>query len=270
MRVTIIGKNSFIAKGIRERLGDNGWAYLSHDEALNDTSWTDKTDCVINFALNPKLKTESYREAMDIDLKLARLIANRPIHYIMASTRLLYGQSDHHFNLTERFPINAELAYSKNKLVTERNLMVNMPQDRLTILRLANVFGHELERESFFGLMLTRLKYSGKIFFNMSPESLRDFLPVWRLADALAVITQNPKPGVYNLGSGLGTTCGDVAARVMEGFGDGKLHVLDRIIDDQYWLDITAAKTAWPDLPVITPDTLREDCIACGKWLRGT
>lgn len=269
MSVVVIGKTSFLARSVRERLGNNGWLYLTHDEALSGRSWIENAACVVNFALHPALKTDPYREAADIDLQLARMIASHPAHYIMASSRLVYGHDQHHFNLGENHSVNPEGVYGRNKLVTERNLLLALPRERLTILRLANVFGHEIHRSLFFGRMLTRLKEQGKIIFNMSPESLRDFFAVWHLADALQIIAARPHGGIFNLGSGFGTACGDIADGVIEGYGSGRLDVLDHNLSDQYWLDITKARTAWPDLPVITPEILRHDCIDCGQWLRG-
>jgi dTDP-4-dehydrorhamnose reductase/UDP-glucose 4-epimerase len=186
----------------------------------------------------------------------------------MASSRLVYGHDPHHFNLTERHPVKPQSIYARNKLTTELNLQTTLPPERLTILRLANVFGHEINRDLFFGRMLTRLKENNKIIFNMSPECLRDFYPVWTLADALNVITAAPQGGIYNLGSGFGTACGDIADWVMEGYGSGRLDVLDHAMNDQYWLDITKAKATWKNLPVVTPEGLKEACMDCGQWLR--
>lgn len=269
MSVVIIGKTSFLAQSVYERLGDNGWTYLTHDVALSDPSWLDDAACVVNFSFHPALKADPYRESLDIDLKLARLLAPHPVHYIMSSSRLVYGHDQHNFNLSENHPVNPEGVYGRNKLVTERNLQLTLPPERLTILRLANIFGHEIHRSLFFGRMMTRLKEQGKIIFNMSPEALRDFYAVWHLADALSMITARPHGGIFNLGSGFGTACGDIAGWVMEGYGGGRLEILDDSLSDQYWLDITKAKTLWPDLPSITRDTLRQDCLDCGKWLRG-
>ena len=267
MSVVVVGKTSFLARSIRERLGDNGWRYLTHEEAVEDESWINSASCVINFAFHPDLKVDPYRESLDFDLELARMIRDRPIHYIMSSSRLVYGHDPQNFNLSENHPVHPEGVYGRNKLVTERNLLLAL-RDRLTVLRLANVFGHEIHRSLFFGRMLTRLKEQGKIIFNMSPECLRDFFAVWHLADALAIIAADPKPGIFNLGSGFGTPCGDIADWVIEGYGSGRLDVIDQNMTDQYWLDITKTRTAWPKLPVITPDILRQDCIECGQWLR--
>ena len=268
MSVVVIGKTSFLARSIRERLGDNGWRYLTHEEARENESWMNDATRVINFAFHPNLKVDPYRENLDFDLELARMIKNRPIHYIMSSSRLVYGYDQQHFNLNENHPVKPEGVYGRNKLVTERNLLLTLPKERLTVLRLANVFGHEIHRSLFFGRMLTRLKEQGKIIFNMSPESLRDFYAVWHLADALAVITTNPKPGIFNLGSGFGTPCGDIADWVIEGYGSGRLDILDHNLSDQYWLDITKARATWPTLPVMTPEILHHDCVECGQWLR--
>lgn len=268
MTVAVIGKSSFLAQSVQQRLPDSGWIYLSHDDALADPSWISRVRTVINFAFPPAFKDRDYREALDIDLKLARMIADRPVHYIMASSRLVYGHDAQFFNLSETRPPNPGATYARNKLSTELNLQVTLPPERLTILRLANVFGREINRDLFFGRMLTRLKEQGKIIFNMSPESLRDFYPVTMLADALDIIAREPHGGIFNIGSGFGTPCGDIADWVMRGYGGGKLEVLDHNTDDQYWLNTAKAHKTWPGLPKITPDILEQDCLRCGEWLK--
>lgn len=270
MSVTIVGKSSFLARSIQEKLGDNGWTYISHQEALADPSWVGKTACVVNFAFPPAFKTERYRESGDIDLKLARMIAGAPVHYIMVSTRLVYGQRPANFRINETQPLDPKTPYARNKLVTEANLHAALPSDRLTVLRLANIFGHELNRPLFFGRMLTSLKESGKIAFDMSAKSQRDFFAVWHLADALDIITRRPHPGIYNLGSGVGTPCGDIARWVIEGYGSGTLEVYNDTLADQFWFDLSLARRAWPALPVITPEIIRADCLDCGQWLRSS
>lgn len=270
MTVVVVGKNSFLARSVQERLGENGWLYLSHQEALNNPSWTARATCVINFAFPPSFKKDRYREAEDIDLKLARMIADAPVHYIMASSRLVYGQRPANFRINETQPLDPKTPYARNKLVIEANLHSALPSDRLTILRLANIFGHELNRPLFFGRMLTSLKESGKIAFDMSAKSQRDFFAVWHLADALAVIARRPHPGTFNLGSGIGTPCGDIARWVIEGYGSGTLEVYNDTLADQFWFDLSLARLAWPALPVMTQDIIRADCINCGQWLRSS
>ncbi len=269
MSIVVVGKSSFIARSILDRIGDCGWMYLSHNDALSDTSWVRDTNCLINFAFSPALKSGPYLPDQDIDLALARIVVNRPIHYIMASSRLVYGHGPEKFRIRETYPTTPATLYGQNKLSTENALLSTLDPDRVTILRLANVFGHELYRSLFFGRMLTSLKETGKIIFDTDPRSRRDFFAVWHLADALSIITQNLYPGIFNLGSGIGTSCADIATWAIEGFGSGTIESTnDGSITDQYWLDTAKAHAIWPSLPEITQNTIRSDCIDCGSWLK--
>lgn len=269
MGVVIVGKNAFLARALRERGGDRDWTWLGHDEALRDTGWRDRAKCVVNFAFPPQFAAERYSESDDIDLSLARIIGDRPVRYVMLSSRLVYGRRPGNFSITENHPLNPDGAYALNKAVTEANLLTTFGPERLTVLRLANVFGHELGRPLFFGRMLESLKKTGTITFDMDPRSRRDFFAVWHLSDALDIIAERPRPGIYNLGSGIGTTCGDIAKWVIEGYGSGKLNITGTTRNDQFWFNLDKIRAEWPGLPVLTAETIRADCLGCGEWLRG-
>jgi UDP-glucose 4-epimerase len=265
MSVVAVGKSSFIAGAIRER-NPRGWRFLSHEEALKDSRWAADARCVFNFALDPSFKSKGYDPDKDIDSRLAHIVADRPVHYIMMSSRMVYGQGPDRFGLTEDTPSAPTNIYGASKRATEKSLTSIVAPEKLTILRGANIFGLEHGRNSFFGRAMSSLVSDKRIVFDMDAESIRDFLSVWDLADALIAIAQKPVFGLYNLGSGFGTACGQIAAWLIEGYGAGEL-VARGEADDQYWLDMTLARKTY-DLPLMTPARLRDNCLRCGRWLR--
>jgi len=195
------------------------------------------------------------------------MIGARPVHYIMLSSRMVYGQGDRSFGLTEEQTPAPSNPYGISKLTVERSLESILAPERLTILRLSNIFGFEKGRGSFFGRMMTSLADSKKIVFDMGADTQRDFLAVHRLADALAQIAARPVPGVFNIGAGFGAKCGDIAAWLIAGYGAGGLEVISPEIRDQFSLDVAKARKTW-SLPAVTPALLCEDVTACGKMLR--
>ena len=267
MTIVAVGKSSFLARETAKHRATSGWLFLSHGEALAHPGWLDDAAAVINFAFPPYFKTQTYDTQSDVDSFLAKMIGARPVHYIMLSSRMVYGQGDESFGLTEEQTPRPSNPYATSKLAVERSLESILAAERLTVLRLSNIFGFEKGRGSFFGQMITSLADSKKIVFDMGADTQRDFLAVHRLADALAQIAARPVPGIFNIGAGFGAKCGDIAACLIAGYGAGELEVTNPEIRDQFSLDVSKARKTW-NLPVLTPAMLREDVIACGKNLK--
>jgi nucleoside-diphosphate-sugar epimerase len=254
MTVVAVGKSSFLAGHV---LRDNkDWLALSHGEALADTSWAERASCVVNFGFDPQ---------GDFDSLLAAVIAYRPVHYIMLSSRMAYGRRPDGFGLKETDALHPDGPYGQRKAEAERALAGIVDPARLTILRVANIFGNEIGRRSFFGMMMGSLAREGVIRFDMAPESLRDFFSVQDFAAALTKIAAAPQPGIFNLGSGFGTACGEIAHALIEGFGAGRLEA-EGPANDQFWLDMTRTRAIY-GLQVIDAARVRENCRMLGRML---
>lgn len=267
MSVVVVGKSSFMAQEMR-RKAPQDWIFLSHIEATENTGWVDAARCVINFSFDPKLRAEGYIESGDIDSRLARLIKNSQAHYIMLSSRMAYGPSVHEDRgMREDDPVSPVNPYGNAKLAVEKSLLGILGADRLTILRMSNVFGFEPGRRSFLGMAQTRLAEEGKIVYDMSPLVSRDFIPVWLVAEALLNIAADPVPGVYNLGAGFGIQTGLIAEWLIEGYGAGELHVNKFSHADAFWLDMTKTKKTF-GLSAFSFEDLRSDFLECGRKLK--
>jgi dTDP-4-dehydrorhamnose reductase/UDP-glucose 4-epimerase len=270
MTVVAVGKTAFLAGALRADSASKGWIFLSHDEALRDTSWAKNAATVVNFAFSPALRTGAYDAGEDVDSRLAAIVAGAQAKYIMLSTRAVYGISAGDSGLKEGQAENPATPYGSNKLAIENALREKLG-DRLTVLRLGNIFGHEYKnghgRGTFFGQSLAGLAERKTIEFDMNPDQPRDFLASWRFAAALALIAAKPQAGLFNLGAGFGTPCKKIAEWLIEGYGEGRLVVNDKDKKDPFWLDMTKTRAAF-GLPVVREEDLRQDCLACGKNLR--
>lgn len=257
-----------IGQQLQRHAATGSWLFLSHEEALQDESWQNDCSCLINLAFSPTLRLEGYDPKNDIDNHLAHSIRETHSHFIMMSSRTVYGPAPApDYRLTEDIAPSPQTAYAKNKLRIEQTLADHLGGDRVTVIRGANVFGHETGRRSFFGMALSRLKEKGEIYFDMNPDVRRDFLAVWHVADALVTIAQDPKPGLYNLGSGFATRCGDVANWIIEGYGSGSIQSGSLEYKDAFYMDMKKSRAAY-NIPVITPEILKADCLSCGKALK--
>jgi dTDP-4-dehydrorhamnose reductase/UDP-glucose 4-epimerase len=221
---------------------------------------------VINAARHPASSTPEYDlDRLDPDMRLAERIGDRDIRMIMLSSRKVYARADH--PLREDAPLGPGDAYGANKRLAEARVSAVLGE-RLTILRLANIFGDERVpgRRSFLAMLLTRLKEQNQIRYDMSPFVERDFLPVETLAGLLARIVQEPPGGVMNVGSGIALPTGRIALWIMEGYGGGELLVDSYEEKDPFVLDINRLEARYGR--PCTLDDLRQRCLALGQALR--
>lgn len=267
-RITLIGKTSFIAKSLLEYGIGKNWQWLSHQEALGQSEWIRNTDCVINLAYAPDLRHQIYDPNSDVDSQLAHKVQGQNIHYIMLSSRMVYGQQHDGNELHEDISVAPNSIYGINKHIIEGKLCDILGPQRVTILRPSNIFGFEPARQSFFGIALTKLHAEARITYDMSPFVKRDFFAVRRFGEVVNIIANNPKSGIYNIGSGFGTETGLIAEWLIEGFGGkGELLITNMRRHDIFWLNMDKTYSTF-DLAETNQDDLRQDCIKCGVYLR--
>ena len=269
MRVVVVGASSFIGRALQARPETADWRFLGGREALADSAWLADVDCLINCAFDGLLKRETYSAERDIDLLLARALRPHPrVQYLMLSSRMVYGPAGADGRLHEALVPQPLNLYGSAKWQSEQAVQ-RLLGDRLTVLRLSNVCGNELQagRQSFFAMASRSLIEQGQVVLDMSPFVERDFLPVEVLATWLPLIAAQLQPGLFNLGAGQGTPCGRIAQWLIEGFGEGQLLAKHLREHDPFWLDITRATDAYA-IAGVAPAQLRDYCRALGQRLR--
>jgi len=266
-RLLLLGKNSFIAQHLLAILSPERVIAKSHGD-LNDPTLLDGIDIVLNCARHPNSNRDDYPfEQLDPDLLIAKRIGERDIPMIMLSSRKVYASSDG--PLREQSLLSPSDAYGRNKLRAEQ-AVDDILGERLTILRLANIFGDERipGRRSFLAMSLNRLAEQGQIRYDMNPFVKRDFLPVDVLAPLLSKIIQEPPGGVMNLGSGIALPTGRIALWIMEGYGGGELLIDSFEEKDHFVLDISLQQERYGQ-PCTLAD-LRRCCLDLGRSVRST
>ncbi len=262
--ILVVGRGSFLAGHFLAALPAERVRAVGHDQ-IERPDLLDGIACVVNFARHPLLGRDGYQvEAMDADLHLARRIGGRDVAYLMLSSRKVYAPSAR--PLAETAPTCPSDAYGRHKLEVEERLGALLGE-RLTVLRLANVFGYELApgRGTFMALTLNRLAREGAIHYDMSPFVERDFLPVEALVRLLAKIADAPPGGIVNVGSGIGLPTGRLALWILEGFGRGRLVIESPRERDPFVLDVTRLRSLYD--PPCSLDELRTACLDLGRRL---
>ncbi len=263
--VLVVGRNSFIAGHLLQALPAETARAVSHDQ-LDGPDLLDGVDIVVNAARHPASSRDDYDlDRLDPDVRLAEHIGDRDIRMVMLSSRKVYAPSDR--PLGEGSPVGPTDAYGANKLRAERRL-ASMLGERLSILRLANIFGDERigGRRSFLAMLLNRLADENRIRYDMSPFVERDFLPVEVLARLLVRIVREPPGGVLNVGSGIALPTGRIALWIMEGFGGGELLIDSFEEKDRFVLDVTRLEDCCGQPCDL--DDLKRRCLELGRSLR--
>lgn len=269
MNVAVVGASSFIARALREQAPSCHWRYVGWREAVTSADWLQGIDCVLNCAFDNRLKYGTYCPEWDIDLRLAqRLRGFDQLHYLMLSTRMVYGRPPAGGRLHEKLlpqPVNH---YGQAKWLSEQAL-TQLLGSRLSVLRLSNVCGYELQdgRQSFFALASRSLVQNNRVVLDIGAQVQRDFLPVEILAAWLARIAEAPQAGLFNLGAGQGSPCGLVGQWLIDGFGSGELQVSNPRDYDGFVLNIDKAAECY-GIEGVTQTQLRDYCIALGQRLR--
>jgi UDP-glucose 4-epimerase len=262
--VLLVGKNSLIGSAlIRSNSGQHAIEAVSHDANWDLLDW-DRFDIVVNMACNPRYMREPYQQAFDFDRSLAERVRLTKCHYIMLSTRRVYGRSAP-IPASELTITSPDDNYGRNKLTTEQAVQ-SILGDRCTILRVSNVFDFEPGRHTFFGIALGTLKQENKIVLDVSPFVSRDFVHVEDFAGMLLRIIDHAPVGILNVGSGRATEIGRIALWLLEGFGGGQLVVVDPTERDQFELDISRFEALFGRL--IPVKDIRARCIDIGRRLR--
>lgn len=270
MNVLVIGHNSFIAHHLKQNPIAKDWDYISYSDFENAPEWNKIPSCVINLALDSVVRQGLYS---DLDFRIGQKAQVIGAHFIALSSRAVYGTSNKFNVFSEESPFLEQCTpYGHAKRQIEVKLLSLLDNKKLIILRPSNIFGFEYQadqpRQSFFGQMLFNLKHHGEINFNMSPATHRDFLPVENFVDIIVEIALNPTAGIFNVGSGIGTPCGDIAGWVMQGYCAGALKVEKgaKTVDGF----IVNSEKLLNTYPVACPDknTIRKACLTIGKKLR--
>ena len=234
--ILLVGQGSQLARAVL-RTSDNTLSFhaVSHTvdwQTLNLAAY----DAVVNMAYDPLYMREAYDEARDFDLFVAHKAKEHGVHYVMLSTRRVFGP------VTASEPIREDHLpapidhYGRNKLTTETAVQ-RLLGDRCTILRVANVFDFEPGRHTFFGIALKNLKATNRITLDVSPFVKRDFIHVDDFAQIARKVLAVCPTGLFNLGSGEATEVGKIALWLIEGYGQGELLVISPEHRDAFELD---------------------------------
>lgn len=265
MSVVVIGKNSFLATGLKKLVGSEDWVFLSHKEALEENFWLEGAKHVVNCAFSPFLYQGTYTKEQDIDLQIiSKIRLHSDIKYILISSRSVYGNTEHINDMSTVAPINE---YGKNKVIIETTAKERLRDNRLLVLRFSNVFGKNSHKRTFFGGVTQSLKTKNEIIYNMSPKTMKDFIPVHHACKIIQRAIQYDLSGTYNASYGTSYNCGDIAKWLIEGYGSGELIINNAKIHGQFYMDSSRINRIL-NLKDRTHNEVQDLCLTIGRDLQ--
>jgi UDP-glucose 4-epimerase len=208
--ITVVGANSNTAKFIKKRLQTqstgNTWRFISHSDVATSEDLLRQSDVVLNLSVHPEImRAGTLNDETNLDVRLARINEGSKVHYIMASTRKVYGNHPVKPEITEESPIAPECGYGQAKVEIERQLANIIPPSRLSIVRFTNVAGfNDFTQAGLVGTVFNRLAHGQPVKMTLDPDCARDFLPQHKFSEIMVAFTENPAAGTFNLGSGVG------------------------------------------------------------------
>lgn len=212
-RVVVTGASGFIGRALCAKLEQSGAEVLRvRAAALAPLPAMPEAVCVHLAANNDAAALESgYEAARDEAATLARQVLEKRFQRVVyASSALVYGDADKAMR-TEASALKPTTAYGRLKAELEK-IFSGAGCARA---RISNVYGSGMSPNNVFSLILNQLQAGGRVRVR-NLASVRDYIHVDDVADALTALALGTPEGVFNVSTGRGVSVGElitVAAR---------------------------------------------------------
>jgi UDP-glucose 4-epimerase len=173
---------------------------------ISDYDDTPSADVIIHLAEEPDRAVVNRSEASFAQQsEVVRLLSLRAGKLIYASSGAVYGDNGRAPFKTDDAVSGYDL-YSRLKLANER---IELDAGGV-VLRLANLYGPGMAPNNVVSDIVRQIPGTGALCIR-DDQPVRDFLAVTDAARAFVLATQLSGDGVLNVGSGIGTSTGEVA-----------------------------------------------------------
>lgn len=147
---------------------------------------------------------------------LTTLLAKGYRRVVYASSAVLYGDADIRAHLPNDL-IRLDDAYTRVKRLSE---LAVLKSPGGVVVRLANIYGPGMSQNNVMSTILRQIRGTGPLEV-MDTNPVRDFVWVQDAAEGIAALAlnhfQNSDEGrLYNLGTGVGTSIGELAGMTLE------------------------------------------------------
>ncbi len=220
MRVVVTGASGFLGYVISRRLTNAGVSTLRVSRQyipgfLQVAKYADTPlgDVLIHLA---EINNRSRANQLSVEYEheasstLHALLKKGYGKVIYASSSVIYGDgvcTPH----VESEPVSAIDTYTRVKLASEQSVLTCGG----VVVRLANIYGPGMAAENVLSHILGQLDQDGPITLQ-STSPVRDFIWVEDAAEAFMKMATERVQGVFNVGTGIGTSIGELARMLLE------------------------------------------------------
>ncbi len=264
-KILVIGKRGFLGKNIHKYFNKKFKSKIIHFKDINKfKKEINNFNYVINTSINKNYINKRYLKKYDNDLKISKLINSTETIYIFLSSRKVYEEKA---NIKEENKLFPKTNYSKNKLITERNLRKKFGK-KLLILRISNIIGYKENiknhlHETFIDYFYKYAK-RGIIFDNF--KNFKDFISVQKFCQLLEMAIKKNLRGTFNFSIGRKVYLNDIVGWLNR-FNKKKIKVIKLKENKNKSFYLNNSKLMKRIRVKNTLNELRKDCINLSKKL---
>jgi nucleoside-diphosphate-sugar epimerase len=164
--------------------------------------------------------------------------------FLLLSSTRVYARAatTHEDAVLSAQPSDPSDLYSVTKLAGEALCLAD-PRCTTRVARLSNVYGIDMPAAAFLAGVLHQGRLTGKVRFDQSPETARDYVSVAAVARLLPVIGATGRHRLYNVAAGRNTCHAAIALRLHEIAGWQSLFASDAPTVRHKLIDTTRTNT---------------------------
>jgi nucleoside-diphosphate-sugar epimerase len=221
LRITVLGASGFIGSHIvqfLERQGKKPYAPARGDEAIFHE---ELGDVIYAIGLTADFRERPF-DTVDAHIcVLNRLLRGGNFSSLtyLSSTRIYANgsQTDEAAALPVS-PYGLSDFYNLSKIMGE-SLCLNCGSGQMKVARLSNVIGLRKDPDIFVDQLLEEGRRTGKVHFQTSLASRKDYIDVWDAVELLVRIATSGEKGIFNVASGEAVSNGEIARFLVDRMG---------------------------------------------------
>ncbi|MFT6778324.1 MAG: nucleoside-diphosphate-sugar epimerase [Paraglaciecola sp.] len=217
MRVIVTGASGFVANALVDKLihrsdlevvpvSRSGCAE-SHVRVNNYTE-VPTGDILVHLAENSNrlsVNKVSGNYLKESEAALDAMIVKGFSKIIYCSSAVVYGDSGIE-SYKEESPVYNDDNYTKLKLINEQKVL----NAGGIVIRLANIIGVDMAKNNVLSDIISQLNGNGVVTVR-NDQPIRDFVWIDDVVDALEILINEGRAGIYNIGTGIGVSVKNMA-----------------------------------------------------------